>query len=89
MLICRNTGKLVKFDSWCVWYSISALDCWSRAKVIDLHQGMIPNKISLISPGCLWPSIALQCTIVAYNTNHLIYCKVIYSTNHYHICNTC
>ena len=33
--------------------------------VIRQLRGMIHNKIHLISPGCQWPSIALQCKIVA------------------------
>ena len=33
---------------------------------------MIHNKIHLTSPGCPWPSIALQCRIVAQNTIHFI-----------------
>ena len=33
---------------------------------------LIHNKSQLIHPGCLWPSIVLQCRIVAENTVHFI-----------------
>ena len=42
------------------------LSDWSCAR------GMIHNKIHLICSGCPRPSIALQCRIVAKNTNHFI-----------------
>ena len=33
-------------------------------------RGMVHVKIHLIHPGCLWPSLAWQCRILAKNTNH-------------------
>ena len=38
-----------------------------------LTRGMIHGKIHFISPGCPRPGIAIQCKIMANNTNHFIF----------------
>ena len=49
---------------WAAGQQVSRLSDWSGT------WGMIYTKIHLISPGCPWPSIALQSRMVALNTNH-------------------
>ena len=48
------------------WFSGSTLDCRSTGQAIDPAPGVwLSTKIHLISPGCPWLSIAVQCRIVA------------------------
>ena len=51
------------------WHTSIMLDCRSTSHVVN-DWSFTWSKICLVSPGCLWPSRALHCRIVASNTIH-------------------
>ena len=72
--VCVDILQLKKEASIVQWWRARLLA--NRLSDRSWVWGMIHNKIHLICTGFLRPSIALQCRIVALNTNHLSFLQL-------------